>query len=250
MKMRYVVVAVVVICGCLGLYGLMKNTSTVVVSPSIVEGDQSPTLWQIWQEKREKKRQEQEKTVAIQEKTEVIQEKTKAVQAKVSSDIPKEVIPYLKDDVVEIKEDATLEEVDRIWGKPDEVEREYVGEDIKIDWDYGNYWKSKSKLKGMFYYKYVIFKNDKMQRYHKEGDVDVKTHTRDSVEYISHLDVGTPLKRGMTKEQLYNIWGLPQSIEVTYSGRYIDTEWDYKKDGSLSHYARFHDNKLYSWGDY
>jgi hypothetical protein len=44
---------------------------------------------------------------------------------KVDKKIPKDVRIYLQDDTLEVKENMTLVQVDKIWGTPTEVERTY-----------------------------------------------------------------------------------------------------------------------------
>ncbi len=165
-------------------------------------------------------------------------------------DISKEINMYLQDDTLELTGDMTLVQVDKIWGRPDEVDRKYVREDKEMYWEYGNFWASESKLKGLFYHKRVKFVNGKVSYWTKDGDIEIKTHSREDV-FRSHLDEGTTLTKGMNKLEVYELWGLPASFEVRWwGGKEIKTRWAYKTNGSLSHYISFENNKVVRWGDY
>ena len=137
----------------------------------------------------------------------------------------------------------------KLWGRPDEVERKYRGEDKEMFWEYGDYWSSDSKLKGLYYHKRVRFVNGKVSYWTKDGEIKIKTHSREDV-FKSHLDEGTSLAKEMNKREVYELWGLPASFEVRYWGRKIETKWKYENDDSMSHYVSFENNKVARWGDY
>jgi hypothetical protein len=169
---------------------------------------------------------------------------------KVDKKIPKDVRIYLQDDIMAVKEGMTLVQVDKIWGTPTEVERTYDDNKKEMLWKYGNYWGHRSKLKGVFFYKTVRFKNGKLAYWTKSGSVKVKTHNRLDL-FKSHLDEGGTLKKGSSKTEVYKLWGLPSLIEVKcYSNKSITTQWLYSQNGSLSHFVVFTNNKALRWGDY
>ncbi len=166
-----------------------------------------------------------------------------------SKDISEKIDVYLQDDTFELTADMTLVQVDKIWGRPDEVERKYVREDKEMYWTYGDYWASDSKLKGLFYHKKVKFVNGEVSYWLKNGKIKIKTHSRDDVSR-SHLDEGTALAKGMNKLEVYETYGLPASFETRYFGDKIDTRWMFEKDDRLSHYVSFENSKVVRWGDY
>ena len=169
---------------------------------------------------------------------------------KASKKIPNDVRPYLQDDTLEVKENMTLVQVDKIWGAPDKVERTFRGSDKMMLWTYGNYWQSKSKLKGLVYYKTVKFRNGKLSYWTKRGDNDIRTHTRKN-SFKNHLDQGEGLSVGMSKTEVYELWGLPFSFEVlVYNDQDITTRWHFEENNSLTHFVIFENNKVLRWGNY
>jgi hypothetical protein len=169
---------------------------------------------------------------------------------KAISKIPKDVRPYLQDDTFELKENMTLVQVDKIWGTPATVERTYNSNDKKMLWTYGEYWSSRSKLKGLFYYKTVRFENGKLSYWTKAAIVKIKTHNR-LEQFKSHLDETGIVKKGYSKTEVYKLWGLPSLIDVKcYSNKSIRTQWYFSNKDGLSHYVVFENNKAKRWGDY
>jgi hypothetical protein len=144
----------------------------------------------------------------------------------------------------------TLVEVDKIWGTPNEAERTYSGDDKMMLWEYGDHWNRVSKLRGLYHYKAVKFKNGKLFYWKKEGDIKIKTHGREDI-FKSHLDEGDTLSKGMNKTETYKLWGLPASLDVIGIGDLgITTRWHYQEDYHLSHFIVFKNNKVLRWGDY
>lgn len=159
--------------------------------------------------------------------------------------VPARVYDYLEDDIFELQDGMTKKEVDAIWGKPDEF-RNGHGDGT---WTYGNYFESDSKLKGLYYYKLVKFYNGKVSWWTKKASINIKTHHREDT-VKDHLDESSVVKEGMSKVELYKLWGLPYGIEVTcYNKKEIESRWLYDTDDSFSHWAKFKNNKLEDWGD-
>lgn len=226
--------------GVLGLIVmfLIQNTSHVVVGQ---EKNEEKVLVKLVP-----KEIKVEETIEEVENNVVVEEDEKEPM-----DIPEKVLPYLRDDTFELKEGMTLVEVDKIWGKPDKVEREGGSDgENKILWEYGDFWKRHSKLKGPYYYKVANFKNGKLSYWKKNAQIDFKTHTRDDA-FNSHLDKGSPLTKNMTKEEVYRIMGLPYYVEVvSYNNREFETKWTYFEGNDIYHVSWFENNRLVSWKDY
>jgi len=164
--------------------------------------------------------------------------------------IPSNIQVYLQDDVLELKDGMSLEQVEKIWGKPDEVKKKYSGNSSDITWRWGEFREKDSKLKGYWHYKIANFANEELAYWTKDGrSINIKTHTRDDLQNGHLLN----LSKGMSKLDVYKIWGIPISVDIdVFSDDKIETDWHYyKKDGrGLSHYADFKNNKLHRWGDY
>jgi hypothetical protein len=212
--------------------------------------DSDVDTFQVKEKQVEEKPIEKKKIVPPHKVVKKVLPKPLPKKEKKSVSIPKNVMDYLQDEVVELKQGMNLKQVDKIWGKPDKVEREYKDGKTEITWTYGNYWKRQSKLKGLYYYKFVIFKDGKLHWYRKDIQIDIKTHDRNNA-VLSHLDEGPTPKKNMSKKELYKLWGLPYKMEIVcFNNIDVGERWLYKIGDDLSHYCVIRNNKLISWDDY
>ncbi len=178
---------------------------------------------------------------------------TKKIKTEVSdkniSDIDSEIAKYLKNDTFELNVGMTKKQVDEIWGTPTKVESAYSCGHYETLWEYGQFWPSDSKLKGMFYYKRVKFKDGKISYWTKDSKIKIKTHHRKDT-FKNHMDEGFYLQKGMNKKEVYKLWGLPYSVEVeSFQKKKLETTWCFETDDSYTHTAHFINNKLSRWGD-
>jgi hypothetical protein len=163
--------------------------------------------------------------------------------------IPVKVANYLKDDVIDLKIGMTKKEVDALWGEPDDVRRSYDDGANKMTWNYGEFLGRKLIYENMFNYKIAIFENGTLDWWRKDAQISIKTHHRNDV-VKSHLDEGVDLKKGMSKTELYKLWGLPYDIDITcFSNTEIRARWVFDTDDRFSHWAEFINSKLTDWGD-
>ncbi len=162
------------------------------------------------------------------------------------------IAQYLQDDSLDFKVGTGKVKVDKIWGTPDDVDRDHNSGRRSMRWTYGSrYGSSKKKCRGRYNYMAVRFENSKVEYWGKEENLKIKTHHRDDVSK-NHLDDTSFLKKGMSKTEVYKVWGLPYKIEVDSSYHdddKIETSWRFETDDRYSHYAIFSNNKLERWGD-
>ena len=180
-----------------------------------------------------------------------LEEEKSVVQEDILPDIPSKILAYLQDDIIELEKGMSLAQADKVWGKPDKVKRDQKKKHLETTWTYGDYWHWESKLEGVYYYKFIIFEDGKLDWWKKSANIKIKTHTRDDIAYDNHLDEGVPVTEGMSKTDLYRLWGLPYEIDVTcFDDKKIKTKWYFKINEKLSHYAIFVNNKLSRWENY
>lgn len=241
MKFVYMVVFILVIgLTFFGLSRLSTDTVSVMKKEVVKTPEEQPIISM------------DEKVVEVEDIEKPVEKPVEklTVKEKAYKKIAKKISVYLMNDTFELKRGMTLAQVDKIWGEPDEVDREYDGTDKEMYWEYGNFWQSQSKLKGLYYYKNAKFTNGKLLYWTKSGDIKIKTHSRDDV-FKNHLDEGTDLVEGMNKLKVFELWGLPASFEVRcFSNDEIETKWHFDTNNHLSHYVVFKNSKVMRWGNY
>ncbi len=120
--------------------------------------------------------------------------------------IPEKIAKYLRDEVPPVKFNMTKKQAYAILGKPDEVDKSYRDNKAEVEWEYhytdkGGWEDTALEVK---------FTDNLLTEWHSEVEPEDPFIASPSSD--NFLDDETPLKKDMTKTQVWEIWGMPYEI--------------------------------------